>query len=422
MSTGLCLTRQYLCAIVAMTIATTAAAQNYQHLQLSGADSMFLNKNLYLLAASLNVNAQSALEIQSRSYPNPQFSAEINARDPQNDKWFHAGNTGEKAFAIEQVILLGGKRKNEIAIAKQSTEIAKYELEDLLRNLRYQLHNSYYSIYFDELTLQKYNKQLELLDTIISNYEIQADKGNISVKEVVRLKSVYLQLNNNKTELLQDIQEEQKNLQVLLQTQDYITPEIDDISWSKFNNLPPIDSMMSLAFTNRADWKIARGNTALATLNLKYQKSLAIPDLSLGASYDQRGGAFNNQVNMTAGIPIPLWNHNKGNIRFARESIKIAEVNADAQTATMNAEIIQAWSNMLRCSQEYQKSIQLYNKDFSAVFDGITDNFRKRNISMLEFVDFFESYNESLAEINRIRKQLIQSAESVNHVTATIIY
>lgn len=421
--------------IVALTVmAMSAAAQSHVNTSLNGsnqpeltttihnADRIFLEKNLAMLAEGLNVDMQKALEIQAHSYPNPQFSAELNAFDPDNQKWFHVGSTGQKVFSIEQLILLGGKRKNEIALARQNTQQAEMELQDLLRNLRLQLHTSFYSVYFDKLAVAKYNSQIAILDTIIDSYEQQARRGNVAMKEVVRLKSSYLQLNNNRTELLQNIQEQQKNLQIMLQVTDDVQPDIPEIAWESLQHLPPVDSMYGLATTNRPDWKASLLANDIAKLNLRYQRSLAVPDLSVGAAYDQRGGAFNNQVNLNLGMPIPLWNRNRGNIRAAQTGIKLADVNRDIAITRINAEVREAWYNMQRSIQEYQKLNQLYNSDFREVLAGMADNFRKQNISILEFVDFFDSYNASISEINRIRKQLTQSAEAVNYVTATTIY
>ncbi len=422
MSAGMHLMVRCLYVLFAICFANGVYAQTPLRLTMSQADSLFLDKNLSLLAARLNVDAHAALEIQSRAYPNPEFSAELNARDPDNNKWFHLGNTGQKAFAIEQVILLGGKRSNEIAMARQNTYLAGLELEDLLRNLRYSLHGSFYAIYFNGRTINKYELQLSLLDSIIRSYEMQARKGNVALKEVVRLKSVYLQLNNDKTELEQDILEYRKNLQILLQTDREIITEVPDNALQKAFRLPDPDSLTGVALAYRPDNKLAQGNAELAALNLKYQRSMAVPDLTIGASYDQRGGAFNNQTNVTAGIPIPLWNRNRGNIRFAKTGIKMAEVSIDLKAWEVKAEVTEAWQNMNRSIAQYEKLTGLYNDDFYAVYDGVTENFKKRNLSILEFVDFFESYSQAQAEVSRIRKQLILSAEAVNYVTGTTIY
>ncbi len=397
-------------------------AQTTIKLSVAESEKLFLDKNLYLLAATLNVSTQKAMEIQARLYPNPVVTGEVNAVDPQNKKVFNAGTAGQKALGIEQVILLGGKRKNEIEIARQNTLSAQLELEDLLRNLKLQLHTSMYSVYIDELTLNKYDGQLELLDTIITNYEIQAKKGNISLKEIVRLKSVYLSLNNNKSELLQNIQDEQKNLQVLLQTGDYISPDIKAADWNKFERLMPADSLLLLAALNRPDKKLAEMNKEIAALNLRLQKSMAIPDVTIGSAYDQAGGAFHNQVNLTLGMPLPLWHRNQGNVKAAKTQIEIAGIKQEISSYDINAEVIVARNNMQRSMAEYEKSKQIYNSDFTDVFNGITDNFRKRNISIIEFVDFFESYNESIASVNRNRKRVALCAATINFVTNYPVY
>ncbi|QEC69416.1 TolC family protein [Panacibacter ginsenosidivorans] len=399
-----------------------AFAQDSLHLSIGESDKMFLQTNLMVAAGQLNVDAQKAMEIQAKLYPNPQFSVGLNAYDTDNKNFFYAGKNGEKAVTFEQLILLGGKRKNEIELSKQNTKQAELELEDMLRNLKYKLHTSLYSVYFDLQTLQKFNTQLQQLDTIIASYEIQAKKGNLPLKEVVRLKSTYIQLNNNKTELLQSIQDEQKDLQVMLQTTAFVIPAINENVWSQYESLPAIDSLQQLALKSRTDVMLATLNRSIADINVHYQKSLAVPDLTLNTAYDQRGGAFNNQFLFTVGIPLPIWNRNQGNIHYAQTQTKLAAVNEQMQQTSVSAEVNAAWYNMQRSIQEYKKTQDVYNKDFTDVYDGMRENFLKQNISIVEFVDFFESYNESLAEVNRIKKQLALSAENINYTTAYPVY
>ncbi|OQP60961.1 hypothetical protein A3860_04340 [Niastella vici] len=399
-----------------------ANAQDSLFLTIDRADKIFVEKNLMLVAGQLNVDAQKALEIQARLYPNPQFTAGFNTWDADNKKLFYAGKSGEKAFEFDQLILLGGKRKKQIELAKQNIRQAELELENLMRNLKYELHKSMFSVYFDLLTLVKYNGQLQQLETIIASYEEQEKKGNIALKEVVRLKSVYIKLNNDKTELFQAIQQEQKDLQLILQTKQFITPRLDSLAWDKYEQLTILDSLQQLALQYRADYRLTALSKTMTELNVQYQKSLAIPDLTLGTSYDQRGNAFNRQLMLTVGVPLPLWNRNQGNIRFAETQTRLSVVNQQTMQAAIESEVNAAWYTMQRSIQEYQKTKQIYNADFFDVYNGMTVNFLKRNISLIEFVDFFESYNESVAEVNRIRKQLVLSAENINYSVAYPLY
>ena len=52
------------------------------------ADSIFIARNLQLLAQKYNVSATKAMIIQARLYPNPEINFEQGAYNPQTKKWF----------------------------------------------------------------------------------------------------------------------------------------------------------------------------------------------------------------------------------------------------------------------------------------------------------------------------------------------
>lgn len=408
--------------VLAVLLSFPAISQSELSLSLQQADSIFLHNNLLLLAQQYNVASNEALIIQAKAYPNPIFTADFNAIDPQNNEKFHVGSSGEKAFQIQQLILLGGKRKTGIGIAKQNSKLAKLEFDDLLRNLQLQLRASFFSIYRQRNVLLKFDQQLKLLDTLISSYDTQAHLGNLPLKDVVRLKSVYLKINNDKTELSTAYFEEQRRMQLLLQSNQIIRPLVDEALLERFNVGKRYDELINVALENRPDLKIAAEEQVNAALNVKLQKQLAIPDLVLNGSYDQRGGAFINQKNVGITIPLPLWNLNRGNIKAAEFTNQSVTIYGQQKQQEVMADVQSAWNNMALSIREYNKIKSYYSDDFEEVFKGVNTNFQKRNISILEFVDFIESYNESLGEFERVKNHLANSAIQVNYSTATNVY
>jgi cobalt-zinc-cadmium efflux system outer membrane protein len=406
-----------LCVII-----THAQQVDSLRLSLSQAEETFIKKNLLLAAEQYNIDAAKALEIQAKLYPNPEFSADLHGYDTDTRKVFYNNRSGQKGFAIEQLLLLGGKRKNEIALARHNTQLAVLEFEDLVRHLKYNLRTNLYTVHFHLKTVEKYNKQLLLLDTIISSYQRQAEKGNIPLVDVVRLKSTYIKLTNDKSEVLQNILQAQQELQVLLLTDRFIIPDLDNINWQTYTSLPDLALLQQEALTHRSDQKIGILNRTIAGLEVKYQKSMAVPDLTAGAAYDQQGDAFRNQYNIKLGIPLPIWNRNQGNIKMAKAKEKQSAVNSESVQQSLFAETRAAWYNMGRSINEYDKTTAIYNEDFTHVLKGVSDNFLKRNITLLEFVDFFESYNETTAELYRVQQQLITAAETINYVTASAVF
>jgi outer membrane protein, heavy metal efflux system len=396
--------------------------QNALQLSLTQVDSIFLSRNLLLLAQQYNIDAQDAFILQAKAYPNPLLTADINAYDPGNQKAFHVGPSGQKAFSIEQLILLGGKRKTEIDLAKQNKQVAELELEDLLRNLQFQMHSSYYTIYRQINTLEKYARQLTLLDTLISSFEIQTSKGNLPAKDVIRLKSVYFKINNDKSALASEYFSEQQKIQLLLQINDYLIPQINEIQFEQLTSATNYEELLSTALEQRPDLKLAYQAEAIALINLKLQKKLAVPDLALNTSYDQRGGAFNNQVNVGVSIPLPIWNRNRGNIKAAEYGSKTAELYQQQKVREVQTDVLAAFQTLSLSIAEFRKIKNYYSDEFDIVFEGINRNFQKRNISILEFVDFFEAYNESLGEYERVKNHLANSAMQINYATASKIF
>jgi outer membrane protein, heavy metal efflux system len=404
-------------------LAFPGLSQNFISYSLAQADSVFIKNNLMLLAGQYNVGAKDALIIQARAYPNPLITVDINAYDPENDRFFHVNQTGQKAFAIEQVIRLGGKRKEEVNIAKQNKRVAELELDDLLRSLQYQLHTSFYTIHQQRITLEKFTRQLNLLDTLITSYENQSAKGNLPLKDAVRLKSVYFKINNDKSELANVYFAEQQKMQLLLQSNTYVLPLVNDQDFDRIIKETPLyNNLLEAALEGRPDLKIAGESEAIALMNLALQKKMVAPDLAVNSSYDQRGGAFRNQVNVGVSMALPMWDRNKGNIKAAQYETQTAELYRKQKSNEVEAEVMAAWQDIVLSISEYQKIKKFYSSDFDVVFDGVNKNFKNRNISILEFVDFFESYNESLSEFERVKNYVATSAMQINYVTASKIY
>ncbi|WP_269235180.1 TolC family protein [Flavobacterium flavigenum] len=383
---------------------------------LEDCESQFLKNNLFLLASHYNVDASKALTIQSRIWDNPVISAELNSYNPDRDKYFDIGKQGQKVFGIEQLIYLGGKKRNEIKLAQTNEQLSELQFNDLLRTLKLQLRKSFYTVYYNTKSLETTDKQLAHIEDLINSYSVQAQKGNIPLRDVVRLQSLYLNFKNERMEVVNSNIEEQANLKLLLNSTDEVVPNVSKDEFSKY--LKTIDfnlkSFENEAIANRPDYLAKQKEIDANELNVKWQKSLSVPDITLGAKYDQRSGAFNNEANLTVGIPLPLWNQNKGNIKYAKtilEQSKIEKQNFELQLQT---EITSAWNKWDESRKNYVLIKPTVNSDFEAVYNGILTNFQKRNISLLEFTDFMESYNQANIQVNELKKKLALSAEELN--------
>jgi cobalt-zinc-cadmium efflux system outer membrane protein len=394
-----------------------------QQMSLLDCEDAFHNNNLQLLAEQYNINMADADILQAKIWELPQLSGYVNAYNPEDRRAFDVGKA--KGAEVSQLIYMGGKKKNEISFAKSNKELAQLQFSQLLVELKTQLHTNYYNLYYEKLKLENTNKQLGYMNDLLKAYKVQSAKGNVSLKDEVRLQSIVIQLNNDKLGINKNILEFEQNLKVLTGVTESIEPEISDLDVKSILASQPFGDENELkrkALENNADYLFNLKLIDNSKLYAQWQKSLNVPDLNLGAGYDQNSGTFKNEVNLMVGIPLPLWKRNKGNVEKANFAIQQNQKNAEFQKLDLETKVqsaFQIWKNQFDQLLEI-KSTDLDNLDL--VYNGILKNFRNGNVSLIEFTDFMESYRQTALQIYDMKNDLIQSAEQLNQLVQTKIF
>lgn len=394
-----------------------------QQMSLLGCENAFQQNNLQLLAEQYNINRADADILQAKIWELPQMNGYINAYNPEGRKFLDAGKA--KGFEVTQLIYMGGKKKNEVAFAKSNKDLAQLQFTQLLVELRTQLHTNYYNLYYEKLKLENTNKQLGYMNDLLKAYKVQSAKGNVSLKDEVRLQSIVIQLNNDKLGINKDILEFEQNLKVLTGITENIEPQISDDEAKQILAAQPFGDESDLkrkAIENNADYLFNLKLIDNSKLYAQWQRSLNVPDLNVGAEYDQASGTFRNEINLKVGIPIPLWKVNKGNVQKANYAIQQNQRNAEFQKLNLETKVqsaFQMWKNQYEQLLEI-KSTDLDNLDL--VYNGILKNFRNGNVNLIDFTDFMESYRQTSLQIYDMKNELIQSAEQLNQLVQTKIF
>lgn len=394
-----------------------------QKMSLLDCENAFQTNNLQLLAQQYNINMADADILQAKIWELPQLSGQINAYNPEKKKVFDVGSA--KGAQVTQLIYMGGKKKNEIAFAKSNKELAQLQFSQLLVDLKTQLHTTYYNLYFGKLKLENTNKQLGYMKELLSAYKVQSAKGNVSLKDEVRLQSIVIQLNNDKVEINKNILTVEQNLKVLTGITEDIDPQLSDSDAKEILATQPFgdeEELKKKALENNADYQYNIKLIDNSKLFAQWQKSLNVPDLNLGAGWDQNGGTFKNEVNLMVGIPLPLWKSNQGNVEKANFAIQQNQKNADYQKLNLETKVqasYRTWKSQYDQLAEIKTS-DLNNLDL--VYNGMLKNFRSGNVSLIEFTDFMESYRQTALQIYDMKNDIIQSAEQLNQLVQTKIF
>lgn len=409
--------------IAGLFVALSSLLSAQRQMSVRECETAFQRNNLHLLAAQYNINMADADIMQARIWELPRVDLQINAYNPEDHKILDAKNS--KSFEISQLIYLGGKKKNEIAFAKSNKELAQLQFSQLLAELRTQLRSNYYNLYFEHLKLEGTQKQLAYMNDLLKAYKEQTAKGNISLKDAVRLQSVVIQLSSDENTIQNEIMGLRQTLKVLTGTTEDFDTQVSEDEANQILEVQPfadLDDLKRKALENNADYHYFLKLTENSRLYEQWQKSFNTPDLTLGAAWDQNGGTFKNEINLKIGIPLPLWKTNQGNIEKARYAISQNQKNAEYQKLNLETMVeasYKTWKN------HYNQLSQIKTSDMDhldQVYKGMVTNFRHGNVSLLEFTDFMESYRQTALQICEMKKQIILSAEQLNNLVQTKIY
>ncbi len=164
--------------------------------------------------------------------------------------------------------------------------------------------------------------------------------------------------------------------------------------------LPSID-LTSIPFSDlleytqaRSDIKLAKAQTLTSEANMRLQKSLAFPEVSIKGIYDKAGNFINNYWAIGINVSIPIFNRNQGNIKTAQYAIKQSKKQEELSQRLAENELFTAYARLDKAIQLYQKTNWNLADNLSEIIDGVNHNFLKRNISLLEFIDYYNSYKE----------------------------
>ncbi len=397
-------------------------AQDTLRLTIRQADSLFLQKNLDILAEKYQIDISKSQEIQDKLWANPTLSLELSAYNHSRGA-FDVGRQGQKAVTIQQLITTAGKRNKRVALDMESTKKTEFQFYDLIRTLKFELREMFFETYYLSQTIALYDTQIATLNTTVNAFDKEYNRQNISLKEVVRLKALLFQLTNDRANIIFELSDNQRDLRTLLNTDLPVKPVVDstDISRYQLRNYD-LTLLRDRALQSRSDLKVAESSTKQAELNYTLQKSLAVPDVQVGGIYDQSSNYVNNYFGLNLAMDLPFFNRNQGNIRAAKSNISYFKTAETAKQNSINNEVNAALQKVFVAEKAYQGVESQFTNQFKLLSKGFYDNFQKRNITLLEFIDFIETYNESIKEFNRLQADRIKVYEELNFVVGEELF
>ena len=96
------------------------------------------------------------------------------------------------------------------------------------------------------------------------------------------------------------------------------------------------------------------------------------------------------------------------------------QLQAQAELQVRN-DISKAYRQLLESDRLYKNAEIQFTSDYENLLEGILKGYQNHTISLLEFIDYYETYKNSKLEFNRLQSERMDALEALNLSTGTNI-
>jgi cobalt-zinc-cadmium efflux system outer membrane protein len=268
-----------------------------------------------LRQAASDVEAARGALIQARAYPNPTVSY---LSQPSSD----GSTSGVQGFSVDQVVVVNGKLKLAAAAAEMDLRNAELALRRARSDLATQVRNAYFAVLVAQETVRVNRGLARFTDEVYRFNTGYLSAGQIAAYEPAALRALAYTARLSYKSAIQTHIYSWQQLVAALGLRHLPLTEVAgrvDAAIPYFD----YDAVLAYALANHTDVLTARNGLDKARYNLKLAQVTPFPNPDINVGYLKDLSVLPKQFthSVSIGIPLPLWDHNKGNIISAEAAL-----------------------------------------------------------------------------------------------------
>jgi cobalt-zinc-cadmium efflux system outer membrane protein len=316
--------------------------------QLAAANSPALRQ------AASDVQAARGVMIQAGAYPNPTLTYTAN---PNNN----ASATGEPGIAIAQTIKTTGKLRLAVAAAQKNLDNAELALRRARSDLSTQVRTAYYALLVARETMVVNEALARFTDEIYRVQVGQLRAKQAAAYEPAALRSIDYTVRLAHKQAIQAYIYAWKQLVTAVGLHQLPLTEVA----GRIDTVIPhfdYDTVLAHALRQHTDVLTARNGVDVASFNLKLAQITPYPDIGVSAGWNKELtlSPFGSVTTVSVSVPVPVWDHNRGNIIAAEAAlVRASEEPHRVELALTNslATAYQAYKANLDALEYYRRYI-----------------------------------------------------------------
>jgi cobalt-zinc-cadmium efflux system outer membrane protein len=298
-------------------------------LTLDAANERFLEKNLQIEAARLQVSRAEAERIAARLRPRPTVNVtaenlRVTGETPFNRLY-------EVGAVVTQPFELGGQRGARKELAERTISLAEAQLENVIRQRQFEMRRTFYEVLLAQRQLAVETENRTNFAELLRFSEVRLQEGEVSPGEVIKVRLEKVKYDSAVAGARLSMRQTKIRLLELLGETDFSRIEqLETLERFEFVDFRVnLTELKQAALENRPEIEVARAETARAEAAFRLELARRRGEIAPYAGYRRVG--VDNTVVVGVSVPLPFGNRNQGQIARAEAERKIAE-NVLAQT------------------------------------------------------------------------------------------
>jgi cobalt-zinc-cadmium efflux system outer membrane protein len=379
--------------------------------------SQFETNNPALRADTLGVDELKAAEVTAFLRPNPQFTINADGTQfaPHNGAWQPV--RGEQVQGMLSYLHERERKRNlRQQSAKEGTEIASAQHEDLKRNLEFNLRAAFVATLQAKATLLVAQDDLAYYDKLIAISRDRYRAGDIAQIDLDRIELLRVQYEAELQASLVNLRTAKIQLLQLLNSRTSVEAFDVQGNFDFSSDLKPLDDFRQMALDERPDLRAALAAAQQAQTNHKLAVANGSNDPTLSAWYTWNPSFNNPNENQSLGlgvsIPLRIFDRNQGEKQRTRIDMDRSKQLSDATRAQVFSDVDSAYTQVESNIVLLRPYKEKYREQALRVRDTITYSYEHGGASLLDFLNAQSDYRQvKLAYVQLIGSYLTAAGQ-----------
>jgi cobalt-zinc-cadmium efflux system outer membrane protein len=388
-------------AAAAVFALAPACAAAQQALTWDQVKARFEAANPALKADALSVNETRAEEITADLRPNPQFTQTVDGTQiaPNHGVWQPLAGT----FVVPSLSYLherDHKRELRYQSAKEGTQIAESQHEDLKRNLEFNLRTAFVNTLQAKSVLDFAKADLEYYDHIIQISRDRFHAGDIAQIDLDRIELQRVQYESEIQTAIVNLRT--AKIQLLQLLNDRTPVEQFDVTgpFDFSDALQPLDSFRQIALDDRPDLRAAIETIQQSQTNHKLAEANGSTDPTFAGWYTWNSStnnpnALNSQtLGLSVSIPLRVFDRNQGEKQRTLIDIDRSQQASEATRAQVFSDVDSAYAQVESNIELLKPYKAKYRDQSTRVRDTVTYSYQHGGASLLDMLSAQSDYRQ----------------------------